>query len=323
MSKYPASSFCWVPGQGPDPVALARMTEAFPKPKKPMGEAWFIAPERKMYPELLGELDSLSDDYILDALRETIGPSCFGPHDEWAEWFHYLFPRLIERKWGRTIYNPVELIISAFIAQHPDTTGEAPYPEFTSDALRTVGQYIMSPHCWPGGVLHATRCLNKGRRVDGTFGWYDAGGLLSASLFFRLKYLPSHEIRSWLESVISIPNAYWLAQFVVWLIGAHPLIIGVIDQPNQLPENGPGDVGWDASYSLSGNYTGDFEQPILLTPFIPDANKFVALETIRSMDLTEFLLEWQTNPSLQDLAAETAGLPDRFQELYASGSETP
>jgi hypothetical protein len=33
------------------------------------------------------------------------------------------------------------------------------------------------------------------------------------------------------------------------------------------------------------------------------------------------LLEWQTNPSLQELAAETAGLPERFVELY--GEKAP
>ena len=136
-----------------------------------MGEAWFLAPERKMYPELLGSLDTLSDDCILDALRETMGPSCFGPHDEWTEWFHYLFPRLLQREWGLTVYNPLELIISAFIAQHPDSGADTVYSEFTSDALRTLGRYIMSSHCWPDGVLHATRCLNKFERVDGTFGW--------------------------------------------------------------------------------------------------------------------------------------------------------
>ena len=318
MRESFASPFRWVPGEGPDPTALGRLTDAFAKPKKPMGEAWFIAPEREMYPQLFNDLELLSDSEILDPLREIIGPSCFGPHDEWTEWFHYLFPRLLQRDWGRTVYDPVELIISAFIAQHPDSSGETPYAGFTDDALWTLGQYIMSPHCWPGGVLHATRCLNKYRRVDGAFGWYDADGLLSASFFFCLKYLPRNQVRPWLESAISIPNFYWRSQVVVWFVGAHPVLTGVIDQPSQLPEVGPCEIRWDASYSLSGNYTGNFEQPIRLTPFVPDANKSEAFETIRNLDLTEFLLEWQTSPSFQDLASETAGLPDRFHQLYTS-----
>jgi hypothetical protein len=292
------------------------MDQAFRKPKKPMGEAWFISDERKLYRELLGDFDLLSDNELLDPLREMIGPSCFGSHDEWTEWFHYLLPRLVRREWGRTVYHPVELIISAFVAQHPDSGGEMPYPEFTSDALLTIGRCIMAPDCWPDGVLHATRCLNKSRRVDGTFGWYDADGLLSASLFFCLKYLPCNQVTPWFESVFAIPNAYWRAQVVVWLIGAHPLLTGAIHQPSQLPEVGPCKIGWDASYSLGGNYTGNFDPPILLTPFIPEVNKAAMLETIRDLDLNEFLLEWQTNPSLQELDAETVGLPDRFQALY-------
>lgn len=310
-----ASSFLWVPGQGPDLDRLDRLVDAFPKPRKPMGEAWFMAPERKMYPELLGDLEGLSDHEVLDALRETIGPSCFGPHEEWTEWFHYLLPRLLKRNWAPPlISDPVELIISAFVAQHPDSDGKIPYPQFTDDALLTLGRYIMSPHCWPGGVLHATRCLNKFRRVDGTFGWYDAGGLLSASLFFCLKYLPCDQVRPWLESVLAIPNPYWKAQIIVWLIGAHSLLTDAIDQPKHLPEQ-PCDIGWDASYSLDGHYTGDFDPPVLLTPFIPEPNRSATLETIRQLDLSEFLMEWQTNPDLEGLAAETAGLPDRFQAL--------
>ena len=252
MAETSTSSFLWVPGQGPGLIALDRMAHAIRKPKAPMGEAWFMSEERQLYPELLGDLERLSDKELLDPLRETIGPSCFGPHDEWTEWFHYLLPRLLLREWGSTVYHPVELLISAFVAQHPDSDGEVPYPEFTNDALSTLGRYIMSPHCWPDGVLHATRCLNKSRGVDGTFGWYDADGLLSASLFFCLKYLPCDQVRAWLESVLAIPNAYWRAQVIVWLIGAHPLLIGAIDQPSQLPETGPCKIGWDASYSLGG-----------------------------------------------------------------------
>ncbi|MFM5923177.1 MAG: hypothetical protein ACKOPG_03195 [Novosphingobium sp.] len=212
----------------------------------------------------------------------------------------------------------MELIITAFMTQHPDGNAQLPYAEFTSDALLTLGRYIMSSRCWPDGVLHATRCLNKFQRVDETFGWSDADGLLSASLFFHLKYLPADMVKPWLESVISIPNAFWIEQVVVWLIGAHPLLTGVIEQPSRLPEVGPCFIGWDGSYSLDGHYTGDFEPPIIRTPFIADANKSAALQTVQNLDLSQFLLEWQTNPHLENLASETAGLPERFQELYAT-----
>src|SRR5258708_25808974 len=70
MPKSSASSFLWVPGQGPDAVALDRMAKAFAKPKNPMGEAWFIGEVREMYPELLGDLDQLTDEQIYKPLEE-------------------------------------------------------------------------------------------------------------------------------------------------------------------------------------------------------------------------------------------------------------
>lgn len=315
------SSFLWLPGQGPHQAALGRMDEAFPKPKKPMGEAWFLAHERKMYPELLGDLQPISDDTILDALRDTAGPSCFGPRDEWTEWHHYLLPRLIQRTWTPPLLDdPVELIISAFVAQHPDSGGEMPYPEFTNDILLTLGRAIMSPHRWLGGVLHATQCLNKSPGWNGIFGWYDAEGLLSASLFLCLKYLPDEKVAAWFKSVIAIPNPYWMAQIVVWLIGAHPILTGVIEQPSQFPEDGPYRVGWDWSHALDGHYTGDFDPPIRRIPFLSKQSRNALLGVIDRSDFNEFIENWQTDPDLEGLRAETTGAPERFLELYGDSA---
>ena len=35
-----------------------------------MGEAWFLAPKREMYPELLGDLDCLTDEQIYRPLQQ-------------------------------------------------------------------------------------------------------------------------------------------------------------------------------------------------------------------------------------------------------------
>ncbi len=118
MSEHVASSFRWVPGQGPNHDALRRMADAFPRPQEPMGEAWFMGEERQMYPELLGNLDQLMDDQLTVPLEEIAsGTTCFGRLEEWTAWFHYLLPRLIERRWSRTYYNPAELLFTAFMAQ--------------------------------------------------------------------------------------------------------------------------------------------------------------------------------------------------------------
>jgi len=297
------------------------MCREFPKPKTPMGEAWFLAPKREMYPELLGDLDCLTDEQIYRPLQQIAsGPSCFGQLDEWTEWFHYLLPRVIRRHWGSTVYHPMEVVISGFMAQHPENGRRFPYPELGADSLRTLGRCIMSPACWPDGLLDATDCLKKYRRVDGTVGWYDCDGLLSASLFFCLKYLPESDIEPWFESVMTIPNPYWKVQIVVWLIGANSILTGDIGQPDKFPETGPNHIGWDWSYALDGNYTGNFDPPIRLSPFISDENREAFLRAIQGTNLTEFLEEWQTDPQLEELAAETAGMPDRFLELYGSHS---
>lgn len=58
-----------------------------------MGEAWFMSESRKMFPELLGDLESLPDETVTDALQEIVsGLACFGPYKEWHEWFDYLLP---------------------------------------------------------------------------------------------------------------------------------------------------------------------------------------------------------------------------------------
>ena len=316
-----SSSFRWAPGQGPDPEALRRMADAFPKPKKPMGEAWFLAPKREMYPDLLGDLDDLNDDQIYRPLQQIAsGPSCFGQLDEWTDWYHYLLPRVMRRDWGSTLHHPMEVVISGFMGQHPENGQRFPYPEFGADALCTLGRCIMSPVCWPDGLLDASNCLMKFRRADGTVGWYDADGLLSASLFFCLKYLPETEVGPWFGSVIAIPNPYWRAQIIVWLIGANPILTDAISQPDKFAETGPNRVGWDWSYALHGNYTGNFDPPIRLSPFIPDENRHALLRAIQGINLTEFLEEWQTDPQLHELAAETAGMPDHYLELYGGRS---
>lgn len=88
-----------------------------------MGEAWFMGTEREMYPQLLGDLDALPDEDIARPLEEIAsGSSSFGAFEEWIEWYHYLLPRLILRQWVPTYYHPAELLITAFMAQHPTPT---------------------------------------------------------------------------------------------------------------------------------------------------------------------------------------------------------
>lgn len=218
-----------------------------------MGEAWFMAPEREMFPQLLGDVAALPDDAIMRPLEEiTSGSSAFGLLAEWAEWYHYLLPRLIERRWARTNFQPAELLFSAFMNQHPDIDGTSPYPEFRVDALHTLGRYIMSPLFWPDGKLDAVKCLSKLTGPSGVAGWYRAGNLLSASLFFCAKYLAACDVEHWFRSAVGIPNRYLQVQIITWLTGAHPILTGEIEHPAEFPETWAIDVVWDWSHVVRG-----------------------------------------------------------------------
>jgi hypothetical protein len=313
MTEKNAPAFLWKPGHGPNAAVLARMAAMFPSPTEPMGEAWFMSEERRMFPQLLLDLDTVDDDEIMHALGELAsGPCCFGQRGEWTEWYHFLLPRLIGRNWGPQVYHPVELLVSAFVQQHPDSDGPWPYAGFRIDALQTLGAYIMAAPFWNGHGVPG--CLNK--LPNGISGWFDADGLLSASLFFCLKYLKPDEVREWFRSVLAISNSHWRAQMVVWLIGAHPLLSGEIDQPARFPEIGSYGVTWDRSHGLAGNYSGDFDEPVQLIPFLPAANAQIALQAARDCDIGDFFEELATNPVLADVAAETAGIEHRFAKLY-------
>jgi hypothetical protein len=292
------------------------MADAFPKPKKAMGEAWFLG-ERRMFPELLGNIEELTNEQIWAPLEEMAGgPSCFGRHEEWTEWFHYLLPRLVTRDWRPSVYDPAGLLITCFVAQHPDSNGAVPYSTFRSDALVTLGQYLMSSYFWHDGAVDIERCLHKYESADGTREWYDCGGSLSAALFFCLKYLPVEGVAPWFESVIAIKDPYWIEQIIVWLIGAHPILTSTNSQPAGFPEYGPYRVSWDWSHVLSGNYSGDFQEPVVRIPFLPRANCDALLEVVRNWSVGEFFEELLTDPKLEAVAAETPGLSDRFFELY-------
>ena len=319
MSECFASPFRWVPGKGPDPAALARLTDAFPKPTKPMGEAWFMGEVRELYPELLGELDHLTDEQLHKPLEEIAsGTSSFGPMDEWIEWYHYLLPRLLVRNWSWHLFQPAELLITGFVGQHPDSGGSLPYPTFRTDALATLGQYIMSPHFWSVKDSEVPKCFNKWKGPTGICGWYGADELMSASLFFCLKYLRVELVGPWFESTLSIRNKYWRAQLITWLTGAHPILTGVINHPAELAENAHFGVGWEWSHTLDGNYTGIYEPPIRLETFLPAENRHAVLEVARARETLELCEDVLTDPQLEAVTEETAGLLEYFLELYGT-----
>lgn len=307
----------WVPGRGPDAAALERMERAFPKPERPMGEAWFMSAKRRMYPSLLGDLDAVDDREISSALQEiATGPGGFGQREEWTVWFHHLLPRLVARDRPLQAFGGLEVLFTAFMVQHRDTDGPWPYPGFRADALATLGRSVMAPHLWPGGRLDVAACLDKREWTSGLFGWHRVGGLLSASLFLCAKYLPADDVPDWFGSVLAIPDLRWTAQALTWLVGADAILAGGHAWPDALSHADPFAADWDRSHALRGTPPPGVPPWGERAPFVPAENAASIVQAARQFDADAFFEELLTDPELDAVASETAGLRERFAYLY-------
>lgn len=276
-----------------------------------------MSEKRKMFPELLGDLNSLPDELLLDAVEEIVsGLTCFGPFEEWLEWYDYLLPHLVAREWQpAVIYQPIETCITAFMARYPDAD-RLPDRRFRDDALRTLGLYIMSPRFWPEGHFRAFECLSKWAGPTGVRDWPHAGNLLSGSLLFCIKYLEHAEIEPWFRSVLAVPDPVWTIQIVTWLVGAHPLLSGAVNNPAELPEEARFRIDWNWSHALQGAYSGHEEEPIERIPLLSGPNKALVLELARAWDIGEFLESAFNDPGSEWITWELVGLPQAYEELY-------
>ena len=146
--------FRWHPGIGIDATALARLRSRVPRPNEPMGEAWFMGTERRIFHELEGNIAELSAWDLQTSLTEIAsGTSSFGPYAEWNAWYHYLLGQLLPRSHEAFVSSLLESLITAFVAIYPNGVHSAPYPEFLDDALLTLGRSVMEPECWAGNEI--------------------------------------------------------------------------------------------------------------------------------------------------------------------------
>lgn len=315
-------AFLWHPGRGPDRDALGRLALAFPRPATPMGEAWFMGGERRMFPELLRPRESLQIETIFEALEELAsGPVSFGPMEEWTEWCHYLLPRLMPRMHETTLWaSLLELVVTAVLAQHPHSDAPEPYAGFRADVLLTLGRCLMAPECWTGERVDLESGLNKNFYPHpARWFWDSASGKLSCSLFLCLKYLPPAAVASWLTSVLEIKSHHWRAQVLVWAVGAFPFLTGELNQPGEAPEDANPDVSWWSSHFLKGTYTGDYSGRFSDAVFLPEPNRRAASSTIRGYFADRPLAEWsRAFQSDAVLIRELGDLPARFSKLYCS-----
>lgn len=318
-------SFQWIPGQGIDATALARMRAYFGPPDEPMGEAWFIG-ERRMFDELVGDLDRLTPYALIDPLVEIAsGTGSFGPQEEWNAWFHYLLPRVVAR--GHEEYcghYVLETLITALVALYPNGMRQEPYPGFCDDVLLTIGRSMMDPQCWDGEHIVVNSMLKRWNNTPAQLWfWGDASGDLSASLFLCLKYLPDTLVESWLHSVLAIPSPHWRAQIIVWLVGADDLLHGKVKWPEEFALDASPSIAWDWSHCIRLQLTTwDKSGGPVVDALVSKGKCGAALAVFRAYFDEDVYTEWAASIStVSYLHDEVEHVLQRFKSLYVYGPE--
>ena len=332
MRRSPArqeapQEFIWTPSVGPDAQASARLRASFPKPRHPMGEAWFMG-KRRMYTELMEQdLEDLPIQYFQNVLEELFRGACgFGLIQEWDDWYHFLLPRLLSRSFEKSYSEyPLEYLISAFMAVHPDRVREDAgnylhhrYPALRQDVLVTLGRSMMAPELWESGEIVPGRALHPAPLppAETFWAWSTVSGDFSASMFFCLKYLEPDEIDPWLQSVFRIESSYWRAQLLVWLLGIKPLLDSETMQSGQLSD----ELLWEPSYTL-GYYHRNADTPFLLAS---EANRRAFRGSLSRRLTAPLFLEWiDSFARVVYLEGELGNLPDQFVDTFLSGSLFP
>lgn len=318
--------FLWTPGEGVDHVALERLRSHFRRPSEPMGEAWFMGDERKMFPELCGDLKAISTQNLQEPLEEIAsGTSSFGPMREWSTWYHYLLGALLPRSHEVHVTYLLESLVTAFMAIYPNGVYREPYRGFHEDALRTLGRSIMDSECWNGSDIAIGKMLRRSNdNPNQVWVWWDASGDFTASMLFCMKYLPEAEVEPWLRSVLDIPSPHWRAQVMVWFVGAHGILNGTARWPSEFPTDARPHIGWEWSHCLRPELatTDDSGSPPAET-FIPEGSRAAALGVLRSYFSEDKFLEWldciSTVPYLE---AELLEIPSTFEALYVDSAES-
>lgn len=321
MSQKPEAPFLWIPGEGPDAAALARLRKNFPRPREPMGEAWFMGAERHRYTNLRDVDDMPASELERPLVEITTGMSSFGPMREWSEWFHHLIAPLAPRAHEGGLRYPLEYLLGACFTMYPDGLERGPYRGFRADALATLGRSMMDDLCWKNGRVNLDWCLHRPdwshRDWPGT--WRDASPDFSISMFFCLKYLTPDEIAAWLPSVLAIECPHWRAQVIVWFIGARAMLSGERRQASELSTHDSPRVDWEWSHLLRGNYTGVNPGQDGETDFLPVENRRAALRALHGAFTESLFLEWlESIAAVHYLDEDLDDCPFLFHELYLS-----
>lgn len=312
--------FIWQPTLGIDSKSLERMRVHFKRPTTPMGEAWFMGEKRRIFDELMGDLNPLSASQLQAPLNEIAsGTSSFEPLKEWRDWYHYLLAQLVTRGHECCFSSILESLLTGFMALYPNGVYNPPYRGFLNDALQTLGRCMMESQCWTGSDVVVGTCLHRANdNPNHLWRWWDASGDFSASMFFCLKYLPESCLREWIYSVLHIASPHWRAQVLVWLVGAQDMLSGRIHWPSEFPEHAYPSVRWEGSHCLRPELTRSDESgapPV--TSLVSKASCALVLRLTRLYFTEEVFIEWlESIAKVPYLESELGDIPTTFENLY-------
>jgi hypothetical protein len=323
------TAYGWVPGRGSSTAAIDRMRANGIKPAEPMGEAWFMGAERKMYTEL-ADPDAVKEMGLVDLsmlLNEIAsGTRAFGHLGEWDEWFRYLLPDLIERS-GETVYFETTIfqsVITAFMSIYWNGIEEH-YEGFGNDVLSSLSVAVMDERFWaleetPPRPVFLDLSEDGVGRVELFWNSEHSDPSVSAGLFFCLKYLKPDELADWIESMVGIQHELWQGNLVVWFLGAFDYLKSGSVVPADIESARPG-LKWEGSHVLGTyeeanqeRYEGfNFDED-----FLPAENIkvfFDAMTTYYSeMKILELAESFAKN---EHLNLSTFNIPERLQmKLY-------
>lgn len=317
----------WIPKNGVSLEAVERMKNHFHclKPKQPMGEAWFIGKERRLYHELIDKpfAKIKPSDLSTEILFEIAsGTKSFGHREEWDEWFKYLLPQLILRSSESYFFNELlaQSTVSAFMNVYWNGIPEE-YSGFRNDVIISLSLCLMNEELWFDCIdekANATHLRAKfldtyqdGKnelRLDWNAG--KSNESLSALMFFCLKYLNPKEISFWVKSLFSIGDIYWKGALMVWILGAYDILKQPIISPLMIEKSNP-ELEWENSHTLGSRYGSmDAEHP----PhedyndnknFIPFENAECFIEEINKHLTDELILEWAESFAEDNFIAES------------------
>lgn len=281
-----APLYRWRPSSGPDADVLDRLARSFTRPRTPMGEAWFMGDERRMFTELMTiDVADAPTSLLGDMVREmSTGPSCFGPHQEWRTWYLYLLPRVVPLAVARSEHGLVDDLLTATISQFPDGLPDRG-PLAARDIVDTLGRVFMDASRWQDAAI-------VGR--DGEdWDWSRAGGDLSPFLLLVLKYLPEAQVADWTASLFDIADPRWRALLLAWLARARVLFGDADVQPADVQRLAP-DLDWPGASILKGNYSGAFREPVARVAFLTPANKRAFRRCVAQQLAARPLAQWRS-----------------------------